>query len=895
MRRAHLLLVGAAGVALLLANQAYAQPAADPAAAEEDDEEEEPSGEDEEGNTIVVTGTSIRGISAPSSPSVQLNREELLRSGAATSGEITRTLPQVVNIGSDESRRGGAQDAAANRTRTSSINLRGLSDEATLLLLNGRRLAPNGTIRALADPSMIPAIALERIEVVPDGSSAIYGADAVAGVVNLITRRPFDGAEVQGRYGVGDGLHQEQASGLFGRSWNGGGLIAAYEYFHRSNLEAIDRDFTSSDLRPIGGTDQRSTLAAPGNIVVSGVRYPLPNGNGRGLTAASLQPGSPNRFDAGQWGDLLPDQKRHSAFVNAYQEFGERLRLTYEGFYSRRTFFEFVQPPSSTLTVPRSNPFFVHPTNPAAASVSVEYRFLDAAADANWSGFDIGWQNSLALRYDIGSDWQANVYGAVSRNKGNARTADVLNLLFLPQTLMDTNPATAFNPFGNGDPANNNPATLADIWGVRDSSTTNKSRDVGIKLDGPLFAIGGGEVRAAIGAEYHENELHYVILSSIKNAANDLLLDRDRRKERNNKAVFGELYIPLFSGENATPGFEELTVQVAGRYEEYSDFGDTFNPKLGVTWTPIDGVRLRGSWGTSFRAPSLIDSSDAIFNIFIQTLTDNGVQKRGIFMNGGRNDLDPEEATTWSLGADFRPTKLPGFSASVNYYNIKYNNVISVLGAGTILSNDALYGQYVVRNPTVAQVEALLNSPNLESVREPAANILLIVDGRRDNLGELHQDGIDVSINQRIEIGGGTFNTGLNVTQILNSTRSTAPGVPFQNALNIINFPVDTRFRANAGWSNDRVSANLFWNHVGDYLNNSITPNQQVSAWNTFDASISYTFPEEGLLDGLRLTLSGQNIFDKDPPDVINGTSAWDSQNASPIGRFVALDVRKTF
>ena len=125
MRRAHSVPVGAAGVALLLANQAYAQPAAAPAAAEEDDEEEEPSGEDEEGNTIVVTGTSIRGISAPSSPSVQLNREELLRSGAATSGEITRTLPQVVNIGSDESRRGGAQDAAANRTRTPPLTSRG--------------------------------------------------------------------------------------------------------------------------------------------------------------------------------------------------------------------------------------------------------------------------------------------------------------------------------------------------------------------------------------------------------------------------------------------------------------------------------------------------------------------------------------------------------------------------------------------------------------------------------------------------------------------------------------------------------------------------------------------------------------------------------------------------
>jgi iron complex outermembrane receptor protein len=108
----------------------------------------------------------------------------MIESGLATSTDVARALPQTINLGADESRRGGSQDAAANRTATSGINLRGLSGEATLLLVNGRRLAANGTIKAIADPSVVPALALQRIEVVPDGSSAIYGADAVAGVVN---------------------------------------------------------------------------------------------------------------------------------------------------------------------------------------------------------------------------------------------------------------------------------------------------------------------------------------------------------------------------------------------------------------------------------------------------------------------------------------------------------------------------------------------------------------------------------------------------------------------------------------------------------------------------------------------------------------------------------------
>ena len=171
----------------------------------------------------------------------------------------------------------------------------------------------------------------------------------------------------------------------------------------------------------------------------------------------------------------------------------------------------------------------------------------------------------------------------------------------------------------------------------------------------------------------------------------------------------------------------------------------------------------------------------------------------------------------------------------------------------------------------------------------------MIVDGRRDNIGELHQDGIDIELSQRVDTGIGTFNAGFYLTQILKAERSSAPGVPFQNALNLINFPVDTRIRGNLGWSNSRMSINAYWNHVGDYTNNLITPNQRVEAFNTFDASISYKFPGEGTLNGLRLTLSAQNIFDRNPPDVINGTAAWDSQNASPMGRFIALDIRKSF
>src|SRR5262249_12368650 len=155
--------------------------------------------------------------------------------------DLARALPQVINLGADESRLGGAQDGAANTTRISGINLRGIGNEATLLLINGRRLAPAGVIKSLYDPNVIPASAVERLEVVVDGASAIYGSDAVAGVVNIITRRNFSGAETTLRYGMADGTNQKIASQNFGLTWEGGGLFGAFEHNERDNLPGTDR------------------------------------------------------------------------------------------------------------------------------------------------------------------------------------------------------------------------------------------------------------------------------------------------------------------------------------------------------------------------------------------------------------------------------------------------------------------------------------------------------------------------------------------------------------------------------------------------------------------------------------------------------------------------------
>ena len=202
---------------------------------------------------VVVTGTSIRGVASAGAPVIAMDREELVATGLATSSDLARALPQVLNLGADESRLGGAQDGAANATRVSGINLRGIGNEATLLLINGRRLAPAGVIKSLYDPNVIASAAIERLEVVVDGASAIYGSDAVAGVVNIITRNDFEGAETVARYGVADGTSQKIISQNFGFTWDTGSVFAAYEHNERDSLSGADRDFATNDRRARGG------------------------------------------------------------------------------------------------------------------------------------------------------------------------------------------------------------------------------------------------------------------------------------------------------------------------------------------------------------------------------------------------------------------------------------------------------------------------------------------------------------------------------------------------------------------------------------------------------------------------------------------------------------------
>lgn len=830
---------------------------------------------------IVVTGTSIRGVAAVGSPTVTMSVEDIQATGAPNLAAVSRTLPVVLNIGPDESRTGGAQDAAANSTRISAINLRGLGPEATLLLVNGRRMAPGGILRALSDPSILPSIATGRLEVVLDGSSAIYGADAVAGVVNIITRSNFNGAETSVRYGWGDGFDEKQFGQNFGRTWATGDIFAAFEYYDRSNLARADRPILSADLRPYGGLDQRSTQAPVPNIVVSGTRLPLPTLSGPA-----------NRYD-GMDGDFLPHQERFNYFLSVRQEIIPTLQLWYEGFYSDRTVETVQGQLGGSFRVPSTNPFYVNgvPGLAPGAVQTVEYRLQ--LPNSTTTAKESTLQHSIGARWDFTDTWQLNAYYTHSVNEGISGLGGTqINNQALPAALADSDPATALNVYGGPISA----AAIARVIAFRHQITDNIDDHFEVKLDGPLFSMAGGQVRAAFGASYHEGSFRYQEYQSALSPTNTPSTTNDGTQRREISSVFGEVFIPLFSPSNALPFIQRLDVSIAGRYDDYSDFGETFNPKISVVWDPIETLSLRGSWGESFRAPSLVDTGNLNF-AFIADVPDpaNGnALITQLSWNGSNPNLQPEEATTYSLGFDWRPMGiLDGLTVSATYYNVLYENRIQGLAAS--LANEAIYQQFITRDPPDDLIQMIYDRGWLVSTPRPPSEIGVLIDGRRNNVGAVKQDGVDLNVQYRFDTDVGIFTAGISHSEILTLERKTFPN-DYIDTLDRLNEPLSSRGRANFGWQLNAFSANLFYNYGGSFTNTGVVPNVEANAQRTFDLNLAYRFLDrEDGTGGFRVAFNVQNLTDEDPPIVLNGTNAWDNTTASALGRFFSIQLTKNW
>lgn len=859
---------------------------------------------------VVVTGSHIRGVAPGASPVLVVDRDAIDRRGFATVADTLAALPQNFGgLGTPAATSTGIDTTTQNAGRATTINLRGLGPDATLVLVNGRRMAGAGGRGDLSDVSSIPTAAVERVDVLLDGASALYGADAVGGVVNIILRRDFDGAETRARLGAARGGGEEvQFAQTLGKTWAGGRALASYEYYDRQALSFDDRRYTrSADLRPLGGTDHRSVNATPGNVLVTDPATGLTSVGWAIPAGATAFPLKPTDFRAGEVNltglrdhmDLLPHQRRHSLYVTAGQDLGERLELDGELRYAHRTSQSASLASTATITVASNNPYFASPNG--SRTHQIAYSFLDQLGNTRAQSEVESLGSAIGLKADLWADWRFEAYGAYARELTNSSTTGSVNSLFLREAVgaVADNAATAYRASVDGyfNPYGPNSRAVLDFVGSGYSRQRYEGEtwSLNAQADGKLFAAPGGDVRLAVGAQARREAFSQRTESFTSAAVPSI--SRPPTDTRDVAALFAELRAPLVGEDNARPGVQRLELSLAARIEHYDDVGSSTNPKVGLVWEPSEGLRLRASYGTSFRAPLLSE-------VYAEPLSAAAFYNRGagrilaINLTGGNPDLEPETATSWTVGFDWSPRQVEGLKLSASFFDIDFKNQIDrpttrFIQQGLDHPAIAPFVRFVdpAKPADLAYVQSLIDAPGyLSAGLYPASAIGVVVDSRFVNTGATHVRGVDLSADYGFEVGDNRFDLSANASYLADYELQLTPTEPLVNYVDLAGQPADLRGRASAAWRRGALSGLVAVNYVDDYHD---AGGRRVASWTTLDAQVSWS-PASPPLDGLTLALTVQNLFDTPPPFVDGPTGVgYDPANADPVGRYAAIQLTK--
>jgi outer membrane receptor protein involved in Fe transport len=772
-------------------------------------------------DTILVTGTSLRGLAPETSPLQVYDHDDILGSGVTTIDQFIRALPQNFGGGSTEFTSVGLPNDAnsrANNTYGASANLRGLGSRGTLVLLNGSRLAPTSEIGDFVDLSLIPVSALDRVEVLTDGASSIYGGDAVAGVINFILRDDFEGAETALRYGqVTSGEMQEiRASQTLGRNWSGGNLLATYEYFDRGNLTLADRP-------EIGLFDGASEA------------FDLPD---------------PALFD------LLPEQRRDSLVLAGRQEVTPQLSLDAMLLYSDRSTHRSQFGRNGTVE------------NSDSGSQSLTF--------------------ALGADQDLPGGWLASLEASYSQVRNEERRREVSRVDDLPFS-------------------DSRIETDSDVWAVD------------ARISGDLLRLPAGPLKAALGGQIRQESF-----------ANEILGDRiSAEGERDVAALFGEVQIPLIGEGNARPGLQRLELNLSGRLDDYSDFGSSANPKFGLLWSPVGGLNLRGSYSTSFAPPALgrtfsvsrtgqILPYQFILDLFGLDAPDPGLADLDYMqVLGTAGDLEPETSRTFTAGFDTDIRRGPhAWRASLSWYDIEFEDRLGTTPVPNGLL-DFHAPNIAWEDPSAFPEGSVIFYPSQDEIDALVATfqrpIGVLLDASLDrvgiinnvnvvrNLARTETQGIDLQLDYETQTEWGDFSAGLNLNHILDFTQQASSSTPAVPAIDTYLNPVDLKVRGRLGWSRDGLSANLFLNHSDAYQTDGTDAAVPIDAWTTADLSLSkgVSFGEAAWLRAAQISLSVTNLFDEAPPktpsDGVYSLAGYDPTNASPLNRFVAIEIRSSF
>jgi iron complex outermembrane recepter protein len=926
----------------LIVSPAFAQEASNPGGTE-----------GEVDDTIVVTGSLIRGaVETDSVPIEVITAEELVNSGSPTVVELLRNLS--ASSGAD----GETNQFTSNGLEgLSNVNLRGLGPSRTLVLLNGRRMAtaPYGigeTAQPFVDTNLIPTAAIGRVEVLKEGAAATYGSDAIAGVVNFITRRNFNGLEVGGDYQFIEGSDGNYTvSGAAGWANDATSLLFSAGYQRRSELSTRERDWAVRpyEENPEGGW---SSISNPGRFF----RLPAfssfvdPN---CGLLGGR-QEAAACRFQFSPFDNLIEEEERYQLFAEWNQELGDGHTFHLEGLYARTDVPEWKTspsyPPQALLgqIVPATHPgaidfFAQNPTLGAIPPAGLVYfgrtfgwgglppNGTAQTGFRNYAAFRVsaGLKGSLfgdAINYDIGATYM--------EDRGQRGTPDTyverlrLALLGLggPACTGSTpgaNGCLYYNPFSNAiargaingvvNPqyraALANSPELVD-W-MTDLSTTDARTNLmvvdAVFTGNTPITLGGGPVAWAAGAQYRvdgykldPNDIADLTVfpctvPGVTNCASPtgplafLAGTLPADLSRDVKAVFAEMNVP-FS--------DTFEAQLALRYEDYGGaVGSTIDPKLSVRWQVMDWLALRASGGTTFRGPALTQLNGQFTSLqFIAPA--NAFRAVDTF---GNPNLSPESATTYNFGIIVEPGN---FRGTIDYWGFDFSDPVIIEPVDAIISNVLAN---ITTSPLLSRV-TFNGTPSGANVSRVAVNII--------NGPDIKTSGVDISGEYTFDnvFWNSEFTIGASASYIIEYVIDdlringllVAPSFDAVGKLNR-----GTGFRSQpqwkgelfANWEVGNHNVRLISRYTTDYTDQRTTPyipraelgGVAVTAGKTIEAvwmhDLNWTWRME---NGLRLSASVSNILDEDPPFARLDLN-YDPYTHNPIGRTIKIGFSRTF
>ncbi|MGV7208820.1 TonB-dependent receptor [Oxalobacteraceae bacterium A2-2] len=835
---------------------------------------------------VEITGSSIRRIAAETAlPITTVRAEDFARQGLTTAQDVLNSIPM------NQSSQGASQSVGAGTGGQAQADLRGLGGQRTLVLLNGRRLAPHPFNGDSVDLNVIPLAALDRVEILRDGASAVYGSDAIGGVVNFITKRQVTGGAItiegyQPEASGGGDERRANISGGFGDlATDGFNLWGVADVHRQKALPATARAFSSTGIRPEHGVSKTSGTPYPANFYSD-------NGiSGNPYFASGCRPpasvpntgGSPTcRYDYSREVDDLPRTKQETYLGRATIRLDNDNNAGLELLHARSTNEARVAPPplaGIAMIMHASSPYYPGGSAGVPAVAGLAGEDLDISWRPLVTGRRAGFDTSTTDRGVLsaegtlrGWDYSAGLSHSVSK-AASAFTGGYV----VDQRMVEGVGSGLLNPFGEQSAEGlaylNDSLLLGEYLNARMRSTA-----LDVRASRELGTLAGGALGFAIGGEARKDKALYRVNRALASQASSsgYADAQDQDGQRKLYAVFAELNAPVI---------KDLELNAAARYDHYDDVGHSFTPKLSARWQARPEVLLRASWNRGFRAPTLFDlhgpqtvtnSSDTWDD---PLLCPGGVLAPGANPNlscnqqqnvrlGGNPDVKPERSKTWSAGVVFEPVR--SLTVSLDYWNIALRNQISALAEQTVFNNYPKYAGLFHYNA--------------------AGNRLDYVSLITNNLGEVKSAGVDVGLLWRLPRSAyGAWALQVDGTWVRKYDYQNEPGGPFTENVGVYAdaSPV-FRWRHNATlqWHLGPWSAALSNRYLSGYTDqNAVDPPyaREVSSYSVWSLSGSYT--------GIRnvdLTVGVRNLADKEPPYTNQGTTfqqGYDPRYTDPLGR----------